>query len=120
MKTYWLEGRDPPGRAVQSVQEEETDEMESPQSEDGGREVGAGRDLEDDRRVYSPVTFQEIAKRSLASSPKRISGQCQYSMPHVFSIMCECSRAEYRQRRMLWVMIARAAPPAPLLRLSLA
>lgn len=74
MKTYWLEGRDPSGRAVRSPHAEEVDELESPQLEDAVKEPSV-RELEDDRRVYSPVTFQEIAKRSLASSPKRVAGK---------------------------------------------
>lgn len=74
MKTYWLEGRRDGCRGLPPPAAAEEVVAEAPQPEDPVSEVAT--ELEDDRSVYSPVTFQEIAKRSLASSPKRQAGKC--------------------------------------------
>ncbi|KAE8749520.1 hypothetical protein FOCC_FOCC003785 [Frankliniella occidentalis] len=80
MKTYWLEGRTSAARALLAAQEEEEHEdlEESLDQDEDSSTKDLARDLEDDRSVYSPVTFQEIAKRSLVSSPKRQAGKGRF------------------------------------------
>ncbi|XP_059610596.1 soluble guanylate cyclase 88E [Phlebotomus argentipes] len=81
MKTYWLEEREhrkPLDRRVSIPL--------SPQKEPGTPVSAAP----DDRRVYSPITFQDVARRSIAGSPVRsiLSGRGRESRSnstgHVF------------------------------------
>jgi guanylate cyclase len=42
---------------------------------DGDKPEILGLSIIDERRVYSPVTFQDIARRSIANSPVKINKQ---------------------------------------------
>ena len=71
MKTYWLDRRDcrmPLGRRASSV---------GPKSDSDKPEKGSimGLSSIDERPVYSPVTFQDIARRSIANSPVKNNKQ---------------------------------------------
>jgi len=65
MKTYWLDRREcrmPLIRRASSVGiKSESDKPE--------RGSNLGLSSIEERRVYSPVTFQDIARRSIANSP---------------------------------------------------
>ncbi|XP_034245086.1 soluble guanylate cyclase 88E [Thrips palmi] len=109
MKTYWLEGREHDARAVQEphTDEEEDVREEPPQPEDAVKEA----EMEDDRSVYSPVTFQEIAKRSLASSPKRAAAGRSNSTGSVQQL--PSSPAEFVSARVLDPQSLDFGPPLP-------
>jgi guanylate cyclase len=71
MKTYWLDRREcrmPLGRRVSPV---------GIKSDSDRAERGSilGLSSIEERRVYSPVTFQDIARRSIANSPVKINKQ---------------------------------------------
>ncbi|PSN39730.1 hypothetical protein C0J52_19957 [Blattella germanica] len=69
MKTYWLERREfRMPRRPSSVGAKSESEREK------GSSLGLCG-LIDDRPVYSPVTFQDIARRSVANSPVKINKQ---------------------------------------------
>jgi len=63
MKTYWLDAREDriPLRRSLSANPERIEAHPEP----------SPMPLTEDRRVYSPVTFQEIARRSIGSSPAK-------------------------------------------------
>ena len=71
MKTYWLDHREcrmPLGHRVSSVGTKSgSDKLEK------GSILGLSSIEE--RPVYSPVTFQDIARRSIANSPVKINKQ---------------------------------------------
>jgi len=69
MKTYWLDRREcrmPIGRRASTV---------GTKSDGDKLEKGSilGLSSIEERRVYSPVTFQDIARRSIANSPVKIN-----------------------------------------------
>ncbi|KAJ9601076.1 hypothetical protein L9F63_000811 [Diploptera punctata] len=71
MKTYWLDRREfrmPLARRASSVGTKSDGEKEK------GSTLGLAG-LGDDRPVYSPVTFQDIARRSAANSPVKANKQ---------------------------------------------
>jgi guanylate cyclase len=72
MKTYWLDRREcrmPLVRRASSVgTKSDTDKLEK------GSILGLSS-IGEERRVYSPVTFQDIARRSIANSPVKINKQ---------------------------------------------
>ena len=71
MKTYWLDRREcrmPLIRRASSVgTKSEIDKLEKGSI--------SGLTSIEERRVYSPVTFQDIARRSIANSPVKINQQ---------------------------------------------
>jgi guanylate cyclase len=72
MKTYWLDRREfrmPLARRASSV----CARLESEKLEKGST-LGL-TSIGEERRVYSPVTFQDIARRSIANSPVKINKQ---------------------------------------------
>lgn len=68
MKTYWLverEHRAPLSRHIPAGESVEAPEWE--------RCADSLKNLQEDRaRVYSPVTFQEVARRSVDNSPVKL------------------------------------------------
>lgn len=66
MKTYWLNEKEfrPPLARI-------TVPCSKTQVECNIDQTNCG--TSDDRRVYSPVTFQDVARRSIASSPVKTS-----------------------------------------------
>lgn len=70
MKTYWLERREsrtPITRIMTGVN------ANAPEPE-WERQADLHMTFFDERRVYSPITFQDVARRSVASSPVRYPG----------------------------------------------
>ena len=71
MKTYWLDRREfrmPLARRASSVGTKSDGEKEK------GSTLGLAG-LGDERPVYSPVTFQDVARRSAANSPVKVNKQ---------------------------------------------
>lgn len=72
MKTYWLDRREcrmPLGRRASSVGTRSDSGKPEQASVLGLISIG------EERHVYSPVTFQDIARRSIANSPVKINKQ---------------------------------------------
>lgn len=68
MKTYWLEERE--SRVPLSHTMSGREQLEALEWE---RSADALKDIVEERsRVYSPVTFQELARRSIDSSPIKL------------------------------------------------
>ena len=71
MKTYWLDRREcrmPLGHRASSVGIKS--DIDKPE-----RSSILGLSTIEDRRVYSPITFQDIARRSIANSPVKVNKQ---------------------------------------------
>jgi guanylate cyclase len=84
MKTYWLDRREfrmPLARRPSSVGTKS--ECEKPEK---GSMLGLAS-IGEERRVYSPVTFQDIARRSIANSPVKVNKQ--RGMLSCYSVRCE-------------------------------
>nr|XP_015834473.1 PREDICTED: soluble guanylate cyclase 88E isoform X2 [Tribolium castaneum] len=81
MKTYWLKGKEsrtPIDRREKAPLHQEIDPLDN-------REFKHPNVHAEDRRsvVYSPITFQDVARRSIASSPVKYS-QSTRGLPHRF------------------------------------
>ncbi|CAH1159479.1 unnamed protein product [Phaedon cochleariae] len=71
MKTYWLQTREcrtPVPKVLDSRSTSESSEELTMQPEEKGPEVARGS-------VYSPITFKDVARRSIASSPIKLYGR---------------------------------------------
>lgn len=71
MKTYWLLGREC-RTPIPRLHQNKTGTVElfgKPQISNPNSAAGSSKDLIGRAAVYSPITFQDVARRSIASSP---------------------------------------------------
>ncbi|PNF14028.1 Soluble guanylate cyclase 88E [Cryptotermes secundus] len=95
MKTYWLDRREfrmPLARRPSSVCA-----RSEPEKPEKGSTLGL-TSIGEERRVYSPVTFQDIARRSIANSPVKINKQRESRSNSMGAVFMTCGYSAINER----------------------